>query len=171
MFCTNCGNKLEAHMIFCTVCGTQASKPHTQQASTQPMPQQVYPYANYITTYNQGRKNTKYILIAVFAVIGVVLLLSLHDNTGLVGTWEKSEQARWGVHERTVMRFNRNGTGSMRVYENLRYAGSSSFSWEVSRDGQLVITFREGLNVHTHRVDFSVSRNTLVIDGALLTRR
>ena len=162
-FCTNCGTKLEPHMVFCTDCGTKTGTHPTQQIGTPPM--------HHTEIHTFARKNMNYIIITVVAIIGIALFFGLRDNTGLVGTWEMSEQRRSGIEDKIVVRFNRNGTGASRFYENLSYIGSMDFTWEVTRDSQLIMTVRDNDNIFSDLHDFTVSRNVLVFDGDMFTRR
>ena len=124
-FCTNCGTKLEAHMVFCVYCGTQAGKPPMQQTNPSPV--------HHVVIHNYAGKKTNHIIIAIVAtvvLIGIVIFINQGGSSGLVGIWGRS----WSDCSLT---FSRGGTGLLRT----SFSGqnvTTPFTWEVS-EGTLVI--------------------------------
>ena len=147
-FCTNCGAKLEAHMVFCTYCGTQAGKPPMQQTNPSPV--------HHAGIHNYAGKNTNYIIaIVAIALIGIVIFINQGGNqggsSGLVGTWE-----RQGAD--CSLTFSRGGTGLLKT-DHFRTNVIFSFSWEAI-EGTLVIMGPYGSR---SVIEFEVVGSSLII--------
>ena len=125
--------------------------------------------------------------IALAAIVAVLLIgggmfFILHDNTGLVGEWERRVVDTGSpIHDEgvVIVRFNRNQSGAMTsIFHSshdpeLELKFLRDFTWELSGSNQIRYTFQreDGTFHESGLLDFSVYQNVLILGDAVYTRR
>jgi len=98
-----------------------------------------------------------WILVAVMAVLGVVMMLfgcSKKETSGLVGTWDWTSEHDPRLLQGGYLIFNKDGTGGGTVDD------LESFQWSIQNQNEL--TLYVGRSSET--IPFKVSNKTLILD-------
>ena len=180
MFCHNCRSKIAEHNKFCTSCGTSRRVTNSQTIMKD-------------ADRRRPKRRTFVFELSVIAFVvliaGGVLFVMQQNNTGLLGTWERVYELEHSYYdtfgnvfdERVVeIRFNRDRSGAiittLRNAQDLHFhfdsRDISSFTWEITGDSQLLVTFRnEDGTDEIYLWDYTFTRNALVIGDATFTLR
>ena len=127
MFCSDCGKEVKDGASFCPECG----KATGTSASTAKVSQGL----------SDKQKKNAIIggVVAVAVIVAIVIFLNV-GGSPLVGTWDFSHRSFMGPIVEGYVEFRRNGTGTIRQYQNNdNIMRTVTFRWSYDGDALTVI--------------------------------